>query len=302
MHHLSSAKARSHNQSSKPHQILRPVAGVVLIAIGAGVTIHLFTIHVSYWWLPLIVFLVLGHGTIVGGLAWLVTRHRHNQHDVSGGNTDEQSGHSYVLHSPRVYDLLASVITLGGEKRFRRRTLDLADLRPGNAVLDVGCGTGTLLIEAAKRVRPSGSAHGVDRSAEMLAYARSKAAAQGVAAIFVEESSDRLPFSDASFDVVFCTLMLHHLPAPMQMGTIAEMQRVLRPGGRIIIVDMQRPAKISARFSHIGLIHMFSSHAMLPDWPKIEGRLTQKGVQLDQRRAVWGEIVCALVGRKASKP
>jgi ubiquinone/menaquinone biosynthesis C-methylase UbiE len=301
MHHLSSAKTRSDNHSSKPHRIFRPVAGLLLIALGAGVSIHLFAIHVSYWWLPLVVFLVLGHGAIVGALAWLVTRHRHNEHDASASDSDGHGLHSYVLHNPRAYDWLARIITLGGEQRFRRRTLDLADLQPSQAVLDVGCGTGTLLIEAAKRVAPSGSAQGVDRSAEMLAYARRKATARGVSAIFVEESSDRLPFSDASFDVVFSTLMLHHLPAPMQMATIMEMERVLRPGGRIIIVDMQRPTKISARFSHIGLIHMFSSHATLPDWSKIEELLTQHGVQLSRRQAVWGETVCALVGRKAEE-
>src|SRR5262245_47135714 len=62
----------------------------------------------------------------------------------------------------------------------------------------------------------------------------------GVNANFVEGSADHLAFPDASFDVVFCTLMLHHLPSPMQLGTIAEMRRVLRPEGRIVIVDMQR--------------------------------------------------------------
>jgi hypothetical protein len=79
MHQLSSAKTRSHNQSSKPHRIFRPVAGLLLAALGAGLSIHLFAIHASYWWLPLLVFLVLAHGAIVGGLAWLTTRHRHDQ-------------------------------------------------------------------------------------------------------------------------------------------------------------------------------------------------------------------------------
>jgi SAM-dependent methyltransferase len=76
-----------------------------------------------------------------------------------------------------------------------------------------------LLIEAAKRIGPSGSVRGVDRSAEMLAHARRKAAAQDIRAGFHEGSSDRLPFPDASFDAAFCTLMPHHLPAPMQLAT-----------------------------------------------------------------------------------
>src|SRR5262245_26160527 len=114
----------------------------------------------------------------------------------------------------------------------------------------------------------------------MLTHARRKAATQGLAANFVEGSADRLAFPDASFDAAFCTLMLHHLPAPMQEATVAEMCRVLRPGGRMIIVDMQRPRRISAVFSHIGLVHLFRSRATLPDWQKIEELLTQQGVCL----------------------
>jgi ubiquinone/menaquinone biosynthesis C-methylase UbiE len=302
MHHWSSAKTCSHNQSGKPRLFFRPAAALLLAALGAAVSIHLFAIHVSYWWLPLVVFLILGHGAIVGGVGWVISRLRQNQADSSASSTGSSGSHSHVLHSPRAYDWLARLITLGGEQRFRSQTLELAELKPGNAVLDVGCGTGTLLIQAAKRVGPSGSAHGVDRSTEMLAYARRKAVAEGVTATFAEESCDRLSFSDATFDAVLCTLMLRHLPAPMQMATIAEMQRVLRPGGRIIIVDMQRPTRKSAKLSHVGLIHMFSSRATLPDWPQTEGLLTQNGIKLTQRRAVWGETVCALVGRKRGGP
>jgi ubiquinone/menaquinone biosynthesis C-methylase UbiE len=269
---------------------------LILLALGVGISIHLFAIRVSYWWLPLAVVLVLAHAAIISALAWLVGHWGRNH----AGH--EHPDHSHVLHNPRAYDWLARVITLGGERKFRLRTLELAELHSGDAVLDVGCGTGTLLIEAAKRVGPGGSAQGIDRSAEMLAHARGKAAAQGVSAKFVEESSDRLPFPDASFDAVFCTLMLHHLPAPMQMATIAEMRRVLRPGGRMVIVDMQQPAKISAVFSHIGLVHLFRSRATLPNWQKIEELLTQRGIRLASRRAVWGETVCALVGRIGASP
>jgi ubiquinone/menaquinone biosynthesis C-methylase UbiE len=264
---------------------------------------HLLAIRVACWWLPLVVVLVLAHAVIISGIAWLVTRRRRHEQDTAAGCAEhEHNGHSHVLHHPRAYDWLARVITLGGERKFRRRTLDLAELRSGDAVLDVGCGTGTLLIEAAKRVAPSGSAHGVDRSAEMLAHARRKAATQGITTNFQEGSSDRLAFPDASFDAMFCTLMLHHLPAPMQMATVVEMRRVLRPGGRIVIVDMQRPKRISAVFSHIGLVHLFRSHATLADWPKIEELLAQQGVHLAGRSAIWGETVCALVGRVASHP
>jgi SAM-dependent methyltransferase len=106
---------------------------------------------------------------------------------------------------------------------------------------------------------------------------------------------------DASFDLIFSTLMLHHLPSPMQLATAAEMRRVLRPGGRIVMVDLQRPSKISVVFSHIGLIHLFRSRATMPNWQNIEELLTKQSVQLAGRQAVWGGTVCALVGRTAAE-
>jgi ubiquinone/menaquinone biosynthesis C-methylase UbiE len=281
-------------KSAKSHWMPRSLAFTILI-VGLAISIHLLVIGVVYWWLPVVSVLVPAHATIVGAFLWLVTRLRHKQNGSANGDGGTPGNHSHVLHNPRAYDWLAKTITLGGEARFRRRTIDLAELQPGETVLDVGCGTGTLLIEAAKRVGPSGTAHGIDRSPEMLAHARRKAA--GTNAKFYEGSADSLPFADASFDVVFCTLMLHHLPAPMQAATVAEIRRVVRSGGRIVIVDMQRAEKISGAFSHIGLIHLFRSRATLPDWQGIEQLLAQRGVQLATRRPVWGETVCALVGR-----
>lgn len=291
-------KSCHQDKSAQSHRMLQAIA-IVLLILGLAISIHLFISHVAFWWLPFVIVLVLAHATIVGGLVWLVSRARHN-HFGPASEAGEASGeHSHVLHNPRAYDWLARVVTLGGETRFRRRILDLAQLKAGEKVLDVGCGTGTLVIGAAKRVGPSGSAHGVDRSMEMLAHARHKAITQGVSAEFRESSSNHLPFQDASFDVAFSTLMFHHLPAPMQMATVAQMCRVVRPGGRIIIVDMQRPKDITAIFSHVGLIHLFRSRATMPDWQRIEGLLEQHGVQLATRQAVWGETVCALVGRTA---
>ena len=304
MHHLSATISCCHPEAAKLRRLPRVAAALVLVALGAGISLHLLANHFSYWWLPFVVLLVLTHGAIIIEIPRVVRYHRRNQHGVSAPGADhEHGGHSHVLRNPRTYDWLARVATLGGERKFRQRTLDLAQLQPGDAVLDVGCGTGTLLIEAAKRVGSYGSAHGVDRSVEMLAYARRKAAAQGVTANFVEESADHLPYLDASFDVVLCTMMLHHLPASMQIATIVEMRRVLRPGGRIVIVDMQWPRTISAVFSPIGLFHVFhqfSSCATTPDWQKIDELLTQQGVQVVGRRAIWGKTVSALVGRIAS--
>ena len=303
MHHTLSGKSCCGVEPAKPPRFSRVAAALGLVALGVGISLHLFAIHFSYWWLPLVVLLVVAHGAVLGGIGWIIMRHRADQHDVSAGESHEHDGHSHVLRNPRAYDWQAWALTLGRERKFRRLTLDLAELHSGDAVLDVGCGTGTLLIEAAKRVGPSGSVHGLDRSPEMLAHARCKAAKQSVTAIFAEGSADHLPFPDASFVVVLCTLMLHHLPAPMQAAAIVEMRRVLRPGGRIVIVDLQQPRKISAGLSFLALVHIFHkgrSRGTAPDWQKIEELLTQQGVALVGRHAIWGETVSALVGRVAS--
>lgn len=303
MHHTLSGKSCCGVEPAKPPRFSRVAAALGLVALGVGISLHLFAIQFSYWWLPLVVLMVVAHGAILGGIGWIIMRRRGDQHDSSAGESHEHGGQSHVLRNPRAYDWQAWALTLGRERKFRRLTLDLAELHFGDAVLDVGCGTGTLLIEAAKRVGPSGSAHGLDRSPEMLAHARRKAAKQSVTAIFVEGSADDLPFPDASFDVVLCTLMLHHLPAPMQATALVEMRRVLRPGGRIVIVDLQQPRKLSAGLSFLALVHIFHkgrSRGTAPDWQRIEELLTQQRVALVGRHAIWGETVSALVGRVAS--
>src|SRR5215212_10881478 len=85
-----------------------------------------------------------------------------------------------VLHShARYYDLLAWTLTLGRERAFRDRLLEVARVQSGEAVLDVGCGTGTLAIAAKRRVGAAGSVHGIDASPEMIARAERKAAKAG---------------------------------------------------------------------------------------------------------------------------
>jgi hypothetical protein len=141
MHHVSSGKSSRHAESAKTRRFLR-IAALSLVVVGGGVSLHLYAIHVSYWWLPLVVVLVLGHAAIIGGIVGMIACLR-GEHDASAAHADhEHGGHSHVLRNPRAYDWLARVITLGGERKFRRRTLDLAELQSGDAVLDVGCGTG----------------------------------------------------------------------------------------------------------------------------------------------------------------
>ena len=146
-----------------------------------------------------------------------------------------------VIHAARRYDLRVWWMTRGREGAFRAEQLDIAGVGEGEAVLDVGCGTGSLAILAARRVGTRGSVVGVDPSPEMVARATGKARRAGVDATFRTGIAQALPFEDARFDVVTCTLVLHQLPAEALHGAFAEFRRVLKPGGRLLLVDIGGP-------------------------------------------------------------
>lgn len=166
---------------------------------------------------------------------------------------------SRVLHGEaRYYDLLAWLLTFGRERAFRERLVELARLAPGDVVLDVGCGTGTLAIAAKRRVGATGAVHGLDASPEMIDRAQRKAARAGVDVTFHTGIVEALPFPDAQFDVVVSTLMLHHLPRPIREQCAREMRRVLKPGGRVLAVDFTTPAR-----ERKGLIARFHRHGAL---------------------------------------
>ena len=135
------------------------------------------------------------------------------------------------------YDLLIWFLTLGRERRFREKLLAPVRLRPGESVLDVGCGTGSLAIAAKRQVGDTGAVQGIDASHEMIARARHKATKAGLAIDFAEASAELLPFPDATFDVVLSTVMLHHLRKSARSVAVAEMRRTLKPGGRLLVVD-----------------------------------------------------------------
>jgi SAM-dependent methyltransferase len=143
-----------------------------------------------------------------------------------------------VLHHPVRYDLRVWWHTRGRERAFREQLVSLARLQPGEDVLDVGCGTGSLALAIRRTVGAAGRVAGIDPSPEMIGRARGKARRAKLQIDFAEAPAQELPFEASSFEVVTSTLVLHQLPPTDLHAAVAEMIRVLRPGGRLLLVDI----------------------------------------------------------------
>ena len=116
----------------------------------------------------------------------------------------------------------------------RTALLDWAALRPGEAVLDVACGTGLVALPAAEAVGPAGRVCGIDIAGRMVEAAAAGATARGLRhATFARMDAESLALPDASFDVAFCALGLMYVPDPG--AAVREMRRVVRPGGRVLV-------------------------------------------------------------------
>lgn len=175
-----------------------------------------------------------------------------NTHD----SPSQPAPRGQVLHAAAGYDLLVWLLLLGRERAFRERLVRLARLEPGQRVLDVGCGTGSLAIAARRLVGPAGQVEGVDASPELIARARRKAGKAGVDVRFTIGGAETLPFPDATFDAVLNTMVLHHLPHETRQHCAREMRRVVKPGGRVLAVDFG-----GTPGERKGLIQHFHRHA-----------------------------------------
>lgn len=126
---------------------------------------------------------------------------------------------------------------LFGVGRLHEQLLDRAEIQPGQAILEIGCGTGNLLLALARR-RLDLSLIGIDPDPDALRRARRKAGRARLPVRFERGYAGALPLPDASVDRVLSSLMLHHLDEEEKTRAMAEIRRVLRPGGQLHIVDL----------------------------------------------------------------
>ena len=140
---------------------------------------------------------------------------------------------SYSILTP-IYDFF--VVLLGYGKTHKITVINLLNLKSEDNLLDVGCGTGTLLT-LAKEKYPNTDMIGVDIDSEVLSIARRKSQKANLKIEYVEASSAKLPFADESFNVVVSSLVFHHLPTDIKIQTIKEIYRVLKRNGRFLLAD-----------------------------------------------------------------
>lgn len=180
--------------------------------------------------------------------------HRHHR-PVRASQASGASTKGLVLRGGWRYDLMAWVhdtLSFRGRLRqLRQKTIALAQMQPGEAVLDVGCGTGTLLLDIARQIGTTSRVAGVDPSQGQIARACAKATRSGLPIEFQIGVIEQLPFPEQTFDVVFSTLMMHHLPAPLKRQGLVEIARVLKPGGRLVLADFTHKADRVGRAVHV---------------------------------------------------
>lgn len=136
------------------------------------------------------------------------------------------------------YDTLMKVYTLGREKKLRNCELDIANIKKGDNVLEIGCGTGTLTILAKERAGSSGKVFGIDAASEMIKVAKRKAKSKKVEIMFQVGDICNLPFEDNSFDYVLCSFMIFHISSEKRRDGLQDIFRVLKDNGTFVIVDI----------------------------------------------------------------
>lgn len=173
----------------------------------------------------------------------------------------EQAGYIHALRFQRlnqVYDPLLRYFLR--ENTFKRRLIQQAHIQPGQWVLDVGCGTGTLTLLIKQR-HPDSDVIGMDGDPAILAQARVKALVARANLTFTQGLAFALPYSDNSFDRVLSSLVFHHLTREHKRRAMAEIYRVLRPGGEVHIADWGKPhnAVMRAAFLSVQMLDGFAT-------------------------------------------
>ena len=165
-------------------------------------------------------------------------------HDTLRRLHGKRRGTGTTIDRFRLNEMVSQIAFGGRRSRVYRQIVALAGVRPGDSVLDVGSSSGYLARKLAAAAGPAGHVVGVDPSEAAIAYARRHAPPTTT---FTVGTGQDLDLADSSFDVVTCTLAIHHIPARKRGAAFAEMYRVTKPGGRLLAADFdpsRRPLRL----------------------------------------------------------
>lgn len=192
--------------------------------------------------------------------------------DSGGGPVEPGSGISGYYRDEfgrmaRFYDAGLKFLfrLIGGEAAFRRAIVAAADIREGDAVLDVNCGTGTLALCLAAAAGPGGRVAGIDLAERMLAVARSKDPEGRVQ--FIHANAEEMPFEDSSFDRSTSSLAIHEMNRQGRKNALSEIRRVLRANGLLVVADLRPPDTLLTRLG-MGVLRLWETETLTDMWSR----------------------------------
>ena len=206
----------------------------------------------------------------------------HRNTSVKKSVVNEKTADYSMENMVSSYDTYMRRITLGREGVLREETVKSAQVKPGDSVLEIGCGTGTLTLVAKRQAGLTGEVFGIDILPGMIEVSQKKAAESNEQITFQVGSIDDIPFPENQFDVVLCSFMIFHMPEETRRKGLAEIYRVLKPNGRLFIVDITLPTRAFQKFIAKILLGFMIQHKLEELFPlmKTSGFVESKIVPL----------------------
>lgn len=171
------------------------------------------------------------------------------------------------------YDKYMKKITFGKEDKLRKTTIDLAQIKQGDNVLEIGCATGSLTLAAKQQAGENSIVAAIDIIPGMIEVSKGKSKKANLDINFQLGSIDNIPFPDGQFDVVMCSFMIFHMSDKVRNKGIEEIYRVLNPGGRLLVLDVVLPQK---RFSR-KLLKLFLGFMLKHELNELQPKLESTG-------------------------
>lgn len=201
---------------------------------------------------------------------------------------------AYGRRTARLYEPFMAAVTFGRYRSFVAREVARLRLGPSDRVLDLACGTGLVLHEVARRLGPRGEVVGVDNSEAMLEQAarrrlpKSPAHSGTERVAYVRAEADALPLPDDTFDWVTLFLGLHEIAPGARLPALREVKRVLRPGGRGLVLDFASGgSRLRRALTRFALTAMEGPDAWTITDPGVPALVKQAGLRPDPPRAAF---------------